>query len=698
MSETDEDDIWPLFRDEATEALEELAQITSALSLPGGADRQHELEAARRILHNIKGAARIADCEGIEIVAHALEEALRDDGGGALGEMAARLADGMGLMARFLGGDNPLDAAQRFAGRDGEAAPPAEETPAARPPAGEAAGISGRPFTTTVRIEASRLDRLMLFVGEMVTADVGQQAFQAELERHHLELAGLERENPEAMRRGLRALASSLGGLVDQNRQNVVRFGHLLRDWSAAIKQARMCPLGGVVSQWRRVVAEAAHALGREASLLVEVGDIEIDRQVLDGLRDPMMHLLRNAVAHGIEPPDVRERKGKPRAGTVRVRARAPGMMVELEVTDDGAGFDTARIRQRAVEQGLEEADRAARMTPLELAELVFLPGLSTAESVTGVSGRGVGLDVVRQRLVDLGGSVRIGDPTPAGSTFVLEVPATIVSTKGLLLRSGRTSFVLPMAYVARTLRVARSEVREIDGASAVAEPGRDPLRLRWLASIMQEPRRPDPDRLLVVVVADGAARLGLVVEDVVGEIESVTKRLPWNVPRVPGVAGAMLLGTGGVAVVIDVPRLLFATAARSGERAEAPRAAEPLRKRRILVVDDSLTSRTLERNILVAAGYDVDTVNDGEVAWQSLQAEAYDLVVSDVQMPRLDGLELCRRIRAHPRLRALPVLLVTSLDRPTDVVLGSEAGADEYIVKGRFDQKALLEAVARHL
>jgi CheY-like chemotaxis protein len=277
-------------------------------------------------------------------------------------------------------------------------------------------------------------------------------------------------------------------------------------------------------------------------------------------------------------------------------------------------------------------------------------------------------------------------------------VPATLVSTKGLLVRAARTVFVLPMAYVARTFRVPAAAVREIDEILTVEDSLGEPLRLRWLSSLMREPRRGDSPFVHIVVISNGQSRVGLVIDEMVGEVEAVTKRLPWNVPRVPGVAGAMIVGTGVVALVLDVMRFFRTGLDWIGARDERPVAEQAPRKRRILVVDDSLTSRTLERNILTTAGYEVDTANDGEMGWQALSAGDYDLLVTDVQMPKLDGIELLTRVRADARLRYLPVILVTSLDRSSDLARGTAAGADEYIVKGRFDQRQLLEAVARLL
>ncbi|MDH5490899.1 MAG: response regulator, partial [Myxococcales bacterium] len=435
---------------------------------------------------------------------------------------------------------------------------------------------------------------------------------------------------------------------------------------------------------------------GKRVRFEGDVGDFGLDRQVLDGLRDPMVHLLRNAVDHGIEAPEERESRGKAPIGTVSVRARTMGSMVEIDITDDGRGVDRQAVIARAIERGLLSPERAAKISEAEVLDLLFSPGFSTAGAVSRISGRGVGLDVVRTRVQELGGRAEIGENPGGGTLFRLTVPSSLVSTKGLLVKTGSTVHALPIAYVERTLRVALEDVRSVEGGAAVEQEGSEPLRLRWLATLMAESRQDDPERLAVVVVEHGRQRRGLVVGDVLGEAEFVVRQLPWNIRRLRGIAGAAVLGDGGLAVVIDVPSLFEGAASGRLAATETVKRKSEARKQRILVVDDSLTSRMLERNILLATGYDVEVANDGEEGWEALQRQEVDLLITDVEMPRLDGIELTRRVRADARLRELPIIMVTSLSRPEDVKAGAAAGADEYIVKGRFDHRALLDAVNR--
>jgi two-component system, chemotaxis family, sensor kinase CheA len=692
--------LWTMFKDEASETLESLADAIDGLATTAPSEVAAQARDAMRTTHNLKGSARLIGVNAAATTAHAMEDVLallRSGGAAPSPEVVAHLRRGLDLLWAILeekaGEPQAAEYAASFQGPGAElVATPAKASAVADEPA--AAGPQATHELTTVRIEAARLDSLMHFAGEFMS---GQGRLQARLQEMERPIEALELDGHQTAARAgdlVRDLQRALHGA----RHELQRFGHVVNDWSAAVKRARMLPLSGVVGLWRRTVRELDKSLKREVRFVAEVGDLELDRQILDSLRDPMTHLLRNAVDHGIEKAAERKRRGKPAAGTIRVKARSVGTMVELEVSDDGRGLDAKVIGRRAVERGLVDAERLARMTAAEIQELIFAPGFSTAETVTEVSGRGVGLDVVRRRLLELGGQARIAPPTLGGTTFRLEVPATVVSTKGLLVRTHKASYILPTAFVSRTLRVTSSEVQRVDGGLAVHDQHGEPLRLRWLATLMGESREADTAKITIVVVSDGASRRGIVVEEIVAEVESVTKRLPWNVPQAHGVAGAMVLPSGEVAVVLDVPRLVATNAGVEVSQDNAMQIAPTPARRRVLVVDDSLTSRTLERNILTAAGYEVEVAVDGELAWQVLQDSTFALVVSDVEMPKINGLELTRRIRGHAKLKNTPVILVTSLDKPNDLAQGAAAGANEYVVKGRFDQRTLLDAVARLL
>jgi CheY-like chemotaxis protein len=336
-------------------------------------------------------------------------------------------------------------------------------------------------------------------------------------------------------------------------------------------------------------------------------------------------------------------------------------------------------------------------MDPAELLALVFRPGFSTARAVSTLSGRGVGLDVVRDAVRSLGGFVEVAlPPTLGGASIRARVPVTFAMLRGLVVRSGGAVSALPIEHVVRALRVPASSLRTAGGGVVAEIEGGAPLRLVSPGGAISRSRGSSSGFASVVVLASSGRRLGLVVDEILGEEQLVTHALPWNLRRVPGVSALFVLADGRPSVVFDVGHFFDAEHAVGAIAGPTAALAEAGRPRRVLVVDDSLAVRTLVRNTLQSAGYEVVVKADGQEGWDALQEEEFSLVVSDVRMPRMDGLELTRLIRADPRLKALPVVLVTSLDRREDIAAGAAVGANEYIVKGTMDQSRILETVAR--
>jgi len=690
-----------IFRDELAENLDQLAQRLETLRAGGGADPGETVDAAFRIAHNIKGASRIVDMLPVSELAHAIEEVLsplRAKGEAPSPPDLDRLFEAVTLMGRLGAGEDLAAAAGDLTAALMKSAPPA---PSEQPrPGAESAAVRSPDVAAapegSVRVEIGRLDRLMAATGELLATQARQAARLTALVRLAGDLRDAGRQLPSAQRPRFVQLSRALDSFLREEGQERRRFGYLTDEIGTAMKRVRMLPLSGLAAQWRSIVRDVAERLGKEVHLTVEVGNIELDKHILDGLRDPLMHILRNAVAHGIEAPAGRHAAGKPGAGTIVVRASMRGSMVQVEVGDDGRGLDPAAIAAAAGRRRVATSEQLARMDETEVCDLLFAPGFSTADAVTEISGRGVGLDVARQRLRELGGHVAIrARGALGGAALELTLPVSLVSTRGLLVRVGPAIFALPVELIERTLRAGAGEVQRVDGVAALPQPGGEPLPVRWLATLMGVPREPDPGKLTVVVLARGASRLGLVVGEVLGEEELVTKRLPWNLKRVKGIHGAVILGDGRLAVVVDPLQAFDATRSAAGS-AETVLVAADTARPRVMVVDDSLTSRALERSILEAAGYEVVVMVNGRQAWETLRQEPVDLVVADVQMPEMDGLELTRRIRAESASQHLPVILVTSLGSDADLAAGADAGADAYIVKGRFDQRELLEAVKR--
>lgn len=474
-------------------------------------------------------------------------------------------------------------------------------------------------------------------------------------------------------------LLDLVGETLVQHRRSGSDEGEVLLDeLKDAALQMRMQPLSSVAAPLRRAVRECAVAVGKEVDIVFTGFDTELDRAILEGLPEILVHLVRNAVDHGIERPAERAERGKPSTGTVEVRATQHGSLVEIAVADDGGGVDAALL-------GGGERDLAAR-----LAE----PGLSTASTVTDISGRGVGLDSVLRFAEGRGGSLAARSTPGAGTEVTLTLPFTLALVEVLLFERGANVFALPLSSVEEVLRV--EGVLTLGGRAAVDLRG-NAVPIADLAELLGADASslgaPSP----AVVVGSGGRRLATLCDRLIGEDEVVVKALGPPLDGVPGYLGTAVLGDGRIALVLD-PAVLVRSV-RSGGRLR-PAASTPvtaLVQTKVLVVEDSFTVRELQRSIFEAAGYAVATAEDGHRALAVLDRDAdISVVISDVDMPELDGFGLAAAVRADPTHASLPIVLVTSRDRDEDRRRGLEAGADAYVVKSAFDQAALLTTVAR--
>jgi two-component system chemotaxis sensor kinase CheA len=458
-----------------------------------------------------------------------------------------------------------------------------------------------------------------------------------------------------------------------------------------------MLPFAEACQGLDRMVRDLAHAGGKDVAILIEGGAVELDRSVLEGLKDPLRHLVRNAVDHAAEPPNERCSAGKPRQALITVTAVLRGSQVEVSVADDGRGIDLDGLRQQLRRRGLPEpADER------ELMRAIFLPGLSTSRIITDVSGRGVGLDVVKGRVEALHGTVDVSFARGQGTRFVLGVPLTLTTLRALLVEAGSQTLALAGTNVQKLVRIGPGDVVFVAGREMLALGG-SPLPVASLAETLglrpREPAQPTAKRHAVIVAA-GEKRMALVVDEFLAEQEIVIKNLGPRIRRLRQVSGATILPSGRIALVLNAAHVI--RAALSGTRAATvaivPAGAAAAARKRILVADDSVTTRTLEKSILEAAGYEVVTAADGAMAWQLLHERGADLLVSDVEMPKLDGFELVAAVRTSKRFAELPIVLVTARQSEKDRARGVEVGADAYLVKSAFDQRNLLETIAQLL
>jgi two-component system chemotaxis sensor kinase CheA len=416
-------------------------------------------------------------------------------------------------------------------------------------------------------------------------------------------------------------------------------------------------------------------------------------------LKDPLIHLLRNSVDHGIEAPEIRQEMSKPAQGTISIAiSQKDGGKIEIAITDDGAGIDIEKVKAAVTKTGELPAEEAKQLEEQEVLALVFRSGISTSPIITDLSGRGLGLAIVREKIERLGGVITLESHAGTGTIFRILLPLTLATFRGILVRASERLFIVPAISVERVERVAAGDIRTVENRETIPLNGQA-LSLVRLGDVLELPsREASGEEVYAVVLGSGLEHIAFQVDEVVGEQEVLVKTLGPLLSRVRNVASASVLGSGEVVPVLNVPDLIKSatqTAAIPRQHGAAEMPAD-VAKHTILVVEDSITSRSLLKNILESAGYAVSTAVDGIDAYTTLKTETFDLVVSDVEMPRMDGFDLTARIRADKNLSELPIVLVTALEHREHRERGVEVGANAYIVKSSFDQSNLLEVVRR--
>lgn len=600
---------------------------------------------------------------------------------------------------------------------------------------------SPMPSDETIRVSVNKLDALMAQLSELLVTKIHAQqrldqirraqdfmgVWQKEwvsvrsaysrLTRHGISEAVAEEDYwaSGSRRKELEHLLDYVGANQDRMRDMSTLVNNLFQEYNSdtlqmalvidgleeEIKRVRMLPLATITGTFARMVRDLAQSYGKQAVLEIAGSDVELDKRVLEQIKDPLIHLLRNALDHGIESPEKRTAQGKPVSGTISLSVEQSGKDVTITVADDGNGLDIEGIRKAALKRNIPNA---ALLSEPELVDLIYRTGFSTTPIITDVSGRGVGMDVVRRNIENLHGRIDLQWKPGEGTRFILTIPLSLTSTRGLLVKVSDQPFAIPLNAIERILHVYPKEISSVGGHETLRYDGR-PLMLAHLGDVLGLPRtnghHTGEDSLPVVILSAAEKRMAFVVDGLVNEEEVVVKGLGRHLDRVSGIAGASVMGNGEVILILQVSDLikLAMQGVSSSVVAEKPAEAVNLTTGKpqlhILVVDDSITTRTLEKNILEAAGYDVQLANDGLEAINLVSTNTLpDLIISDIAMPRLDGFELTKRLKDEERTSHIPVILVTSLDSPEDKAHGIEAGADAYIVKSSFDQNNLLDTI----
>lgn len=707
-----EDSAAARFQRESLEAVSRLEEALQALCSPLVEDRPARVRTAVEVAAALQASAATAGLSDVELLAGnaaAGFQRMAEAGDGA-GLAASAIADALVALRAHLedaGGVSDAVEAAPVAPRPEparvEPSEPTRKEPAAKDAPGEAS------VDRMVRVSVKTLDSLTLQVEQLLSGRAQhtlraeahralmEQSHQAlmQLERAmaHLRLAGLDAAL-EPVRAGvelLRGLQKGLAEVTKAARRESEQLNLVAQVVREDLRDLRMVPAAHVLDPLRRSVRELGARLGKDVDLHLAGGDVRLDRRILDALKDPLLHLVRNAIDHGLESPEARRAAGKSATGRLEVRVEPRGTRIAVVVEDDGAGLDPSRVREKAVRQGLLTPEAAANLSDAEAARLIFQPGFSTRDEVTATSGRGVGLDVVQATAVRLQGSVDVSYTPGQGTRFTIDLPLTLAATLGLLVRTGTTVAAIPSDSVTRVLRVSPEDVGTVAGRVVARLDGQQ-MAFLPLSEAIGLPRlplaidsgKPQP----VMLLSMGKERALFAIDDVVGQQEIVVRPLGRHLEEVRHLAGAAVLDDGRVVPVLNAAEMLRAAVPtlRSG--------SSEARRPRILVCDDALTTRFAMKSLLEIAGYPVVTASDGEEGWALLERTGCQLVVSDWQMPRLDGIGLARRIKSHPTLHRTPIILVTSLDSPEDRAAGLEAGADGYLVKREVERGKLLELV----
>ncbi len=758
MSDGGDFSMMDLFREEVRAHAATLSQ--GLVNLENGPATPQAVEPLMRAAHSIKGAARIVNIDPAVQLAHAMEDALvaaqegrihinPEDvdallrgtdvlaGLSQVGEAdltdwsAAHAAEVATLKERFRlmakGQSAPAAAIPVVAASESPtlmpapAAPsppvtaetpptatPTEEAPPPAPPAEKAEGV--------VRVAAQSLNRLMGLAGESLVQARWLDPFATallKLRKHQDHLA--------AVLDGLAQAAASgrpdqVQGLVAEARRQSKRCGDVLAERMHEFQEhaaraedlnsrlyreviaSRMRPFADGAHGFPRLVRDMARRLNKLVRLEIEGQATEVDRDVLEALEAPLTHLVRNAVDHGIEPPQERKAAGKPEAGLIRMEARHRAGTLAITVADDGGGIDLERLRGRVAERGLTTTEMARTLTEPELLEFLFLPGFSMAGAVTEFSGRGVGLDVVQTMIRKVGGSVRISTRRGGGTTFYLQLPITLSVLRAVVVEIAGEPYAFPHHHIDRLLRVPLAQVRSLENRQFITVDGQN-VGLVLAAQLLDLPGAPPAgDTLSVVLLSDATGHYGLIVEAFRGEQDLVVRPLDPRLGKVANVSAAAILDDGAPVLIADIEDLIRSMdqfiQGNSLRRCDRE-GQNPAKRQRVLVVDDSITVREVERQLLRNQGYDVAVAVDGQEGWNLVRAEHFDLVISDVDMPRMNGLELVRAMRGDPVLRQVPIIIVSYKEREEDRLRGLEVGANYYLTKSSFHDNTFLQAVA---
>lgn len=578
----------------------------------------------------------------------------------------------------------------------------------------------------TIRVASTKLDTLMDLSGELTVSkiqlalrlgkinDLSLLLEDSTRELNSIETALLPQrsENPglfsevgliiNRLKNRFDSASVEIGNLSDGISEDNSRLNFVAYEFEEVIKNLRMLKLSNIFNLYPRMVRDISNELGKEVNFIIEGGDITADKKILEEMRDPLMHMIRNSIDHGIELPDEREQQGKPRAGTIKLSANHFAGHITITLEDDGKGLNEKSIIETALRKKLIDEEASKNLTHKQIHKLIFTPGFSTSKIITDVSGRGVGMEVVQANIDKLKGKINIESETKKSTRFIIELPLTLATLRVMTASVGTHIFAIPVDFIVSVIIVDVAEIFSMEARDTIVFRD-EPITIVNLKTVLELEDISDSTMKNVttfqcIILSSMGEKAGFIVDSLIDEQEVLVKPLGFMLKRVKNVSGSTILVSGDVCMILNPNDLLKTVKSLSASEILETSTPESLRKKRILLVEDSITTRTQEKRILESAGYDVVVAVDGLDGYQKLLINEIDAVVSDVEMPNLDGLSLTEKIRAEKKYLSLPVVLVTSLSSEEQKKRGLESGANAYLTKSGFDQKILIETLDRLL
>ncbi len=730
------------------EAAEHITAITSGLiELEKLHEPQRQMEIIESIFreaHSFKGAARVVNMTEVETICQKVENifaSLKRNEVPLTPELLDTIHRAIDALAGIHSAPQstaipaPTSSVPKFPEAHEGQEKETEVTP--KPAAESASSVMAQPLipnlSETVRISTAKLDALFLQVEELLSSKLA--ARQRSIELHEIsgalagwkkrwtrilpDLRGMEKsfrgngeeKNPRIQKlfefvqwnsEFVKSLQNQIEGTEKTSKQDQRLLDTLVDNLLREMKTVLMLPCSSLLDMFPKFLRDLSRDRGKDVELVIRGGEMEIDRRILEEMKDPLIHLVRNCIDHGIERKEERQARGKvPRGVVTMTVAQKEGGKFEVLVSDDGAGIDIESVRAAALKAGMISHEEASKRAEQEVLSLIFQSGISTSPMITELSGRGLGLAIVLEKVEKLGGRIVVENHPGRGTAFRIVLPVTLTTSRGILVRVGDHHFIIPMINIERVMRVGKEDVRTVENRETILYGGQA-IALARLANVLGlNPKESgQTEKIPVILMGTGNKQIAFAVDQVENEQEFLVKSLGPQLSRIKNIASATILSTGKMVPILNALDLMK-SAVKGAAVAPVPlaRVEEREQKRKsILVVEDSITSRTLLKNILEASGFEVKTAVDGLEAFTILRTEPFDLVVSDVDMPRMNGFDLTERIRGDRRFSEIPVVLVTALESREDRERGVDVGANAYIVKSSFDQENLLGIIRRLL